>query len=52
MSHIKYLRYLYSSMPFYYDDFLKIWKFDETDYDKLVSPYYNIDRALQKRKET
>ena len=32
-------------MPFYYDDYLTECKFDETNYDKAVQPYYNIEKA-------
>jgi hypothetical protein len=36
-------------MSFYYDDFLRIWKFDETEYDQYANPYYNIFKALMRR---
>lgn len=33
-------------MPFYYDDFLKIWNYDECEHDQYVEPYYSIDKAI------
>ena len=38
-------------MPFYLDDYLKICNYDETEYDQKVSPYYNIETAMQIRKD-
>jgi hypothetical protein len=46
LDEIKKLRRQYSNMPFYFDDFLQIWKFDETEYDQLATPYYDIEKAI------
>lgn len=34
----------FTALPFYFDDFLKNG-FDETKYDKAITPFYNIDQA-------